>query len=44
MPRQVWEVHASTADIAVTPKSNKAFLFWSVKGVEKETQQASAAC
>ena len=36
---QVWEVKSNDVDIAVTPSSNKAFIHWHVRGVQKETQQ-----
>jgi hypothetical protein len=36
---QVWEVKSNDVDIAVTPSSNKAFIHWHVRGVQKDTQQ-----
>lgn len=44
---QVWEVRSNDVDIAVTPSSNKAFIHWHVRGVQKDTQQvcgAAAGC
>lgn len=38
-PPQFWEVRGNEVDIAVTPSSNKAFLFWRARGVQKDTQQ-----
>ncbi|PSC68863.1 ribonuclease III isoform A [Micractinium conductrix] len=38
---KVWEVRSSEVDIAVTPSSNKAFIWWHVRGVQKDTQQAN---
>lgn len=36
---RVWEVRSNDVDIAVTPSSNKAFIHWHVRGVQKDTQQ-----
>ncbi|KAL4430802.1 hypothetical protein ABPG75_006058 [Micractinium tetrahymenae] len=36
---KVWEVKSNEVDIAVTPSSNKAFIFWHVRGVQKDTKQ-----
>lgn len=36
---KVWEVKSNEVDIAVTPSSNKAFIWWHVRGVQKDTQQ-----
>lgn len=38
---QYWEVKSNSVDIAVTPRSNKAFLHWSVTGVQKDQQENS---
>ena len=40
---QFWQVRSNTVDIAATPSSNKAFIWWHVQGVQKDTKQASAA-
>lgn len=37
--QQFWEVRSNSVDIAVTPTSNKAFIWWHVRGVQKDTQQ-----
>ncbi|KAI7838992.1 hypothetical protein COHA_007232 [Chlorella ohadii] len=34
-----WQVKSNTVDIAVTPSSNKAFIWWHVQGVQKDTKQ-----
>jgi hypothetical protein len=34
-----WEVKHNDVDIAITPSSNKAFIFWHVRGVQKDTQE-----
>lgn len=36
---QYWEVRSNEVDIAVTPSSNKAFIHWHVRGLEKASQQ-----
>ena len=41
---QVWEVRSNDVDIAVTPSSNKAFIHWHVRGVQKDTQQVRRPC
>ncbi|KAI3433681.1 hypothetical protein D9Q98_003490 [Chlorella vulgaris] len=36
---QYWEVKTNDVNIAVTASSNKAFLHWVVRGVQKDTQE-----